>query len=868
MTIYMKSYTTLFLFFSLSICSVFAQEEKTIINLQLNEYLKQAAGNEFMHLLIEANSARFEEDALQLGAKIKVKQEHYYSISIPVKKVRLLAASDYIKRIDFQLDQPHFLGDTMLINNNVVKIHQGFTPLNQPYNGEGILLGIIDSGIDYNHPDFQDSLGRTKILAIWDQNKGVSTNTPSQYGYGQAWDSAAINAQIANHDDPANQFGHGSMVSGAAASSGLATGNFKGIAPNANMVVVSSNFGSSQFLSNIADATDYIYNIADSLGMPCVINASLGTYVGSHDGKDVAAQLIDNMIKAKRGRAFVAANGNAGDLKFHLGYQVTSDTNFTWFKATPNVFNPFVYYRLYADTADFNRVKFAIGADKVSPSFKFRGRTAFNTIHSSLNNYQYDTIFSAVDGKVITEIRTYAEVTDGTYMLEVYMNRPDSNDYNFRFETTGLGKFDIWSSNTLMPYSDMVSSGLPSAVQFPDITNYKSPDTLSTMVSSFTCLPSVISVGNYQNRKKYLAVNNVIQVMPGTPGRISPKSSLGPTRTGVIKPDISASGDYTLAAGRLATIQQSIISDPGKVSADSMHMRNGGTSMASPVVAGILALYLQKCPNASYLELSQAIINQAKVDNFTGVVPNFTYGFGKVDGFEALVNSIQKPTLSPITIQNLCQGDSVLLFPSPNNYARYNWSNGDTTAFSFAKQNGNFYAQVENNQGCIAISDTLSLAFNAAPIKPQLFQNLDTLYTPQAGLYNWFRDGSRIFGVVDSFLVTTQSGNYWTRIINSSTGCGTNSDSIFVNLTSVNEQSIKNLMVYPNPANTEINLINLPIGTKEVRLMNHLGQFVFSEMNNLNNKLTINTSYLKNGVYLLQVVTPKKSLNSKIVISK
>lgn len=865
----MKNFSVTSLLILILCFTSFAQEQHTVINLQLNEYLLTTPGEEKIHLLIEAKTPQFEEDALRLGAKIKVKKGRYYSISLECKDVRQLAASNFIKRIDFSIDQPHYLGDTMLVNNNIVKIHQAAAPLPQAYDGEGVLIGIIDSGIDYNHPDFQDSLGRTKILAIWDQNKSINASTPLKYGYGQQWDSTAINANIANHDDPANQFGHGSMVSGAAASTGLATGNFKGIAPKANLVVVSSNFGSSSFLSNIADATDYIYSIADSLGMPCVINASLGTYVGSHDGKDVAAQLIDQMIKAKRGRAFVAANGNAGDVKFHLGYQVNADTNFTWFKAAPNVFNPFVYFRLYADTADFNNVRFSIGADQISPSYKFRGRTNFKSIKPSLNTYQYDTIYSPTNGNVITEIRTFAEESNGAYMLEVYMNRPDSNNYNFRFETTGLGKFDIWSSNTLMPYSDMVSTGLPSVAQFPDIIHYKRPDSLSTMVSSFTCLPSVVSVGNYQNRKSYLAVNNVVQVMPGTPGRISPKSSLGPNRLGVIKPDISASGDYTLAAGRLATIQQSIQFDPAKISADSMHMRNGGTSMASPVVAGIFALYLQKCPSASYLELSQAIINQAKVDNFTGVVPNFTYGFGKVDGFEALVNSIQKPTLAPITIQNLCLGDSALLFPIPANYNQYVWSNGDTNGFSFAKNNGIYFLEVQDQQGCKVNSDTLNLVFNPTPPKPSLFQNYDTLYSPTNGLFNWYRDGFKINGVIDSFLVVNQNGNYWSRLINPNTSCGANSDTIYYSATYTGNNLLGRFYIYPNPAKEQVNLVNIPKNVTSIKLYDHIGKLILDiPYQNSDNKISVNTSYLSNGVFTLQVNTKSRSINNKIIISK
>jgi subtilisin family serine protease len=863
----MKLHLTILFIFIVSLSS-FAQNEQTLINIQLDEYLKTIPKSSIVHLLVKAKNIQIEDHISELDGKIKVKSGLNYSISISAENVWQLARSESLLQIDFSLAQAHLMNDTMLINNNVVKIHQSFPPLKQKFDGEGTIIGIIDSGIDFSHPDFKDSLGNTRVLAIWDQNLSTNANTPSRYGYGQAFDSAAINSNNCPHDDPVNQFGHGSMVTGAAASNGLATGNFKGVAPNANIIVVASNFGSSNFLASIADATDYIYRIADSLGKPCVINASLGTYVGSHDGKDVAAQIIDGLIKAKRGRAFVAANGNAGDQNFHLGYQVTADTNFTWFKPVRNVFNPYLHYRLYADSADFVNVNYSIGADEMVPNPKFRGRIPFRSIQGNLNTYLYDTIFSPSNNTVITEIRSYAEKVDGVYMLEIFMNRPDSLTYNYRFETTGSGRFDCWSSNSLMPSSDMVYSNLPTVAQFPAIVNYKRPDTLQTMVSSFTCLPSVISVGNYQNRKKYRAVNNVIQTMPGTPGRISSKSSLGPNRLGVTKPDISASGDYTLSAGRIATMQASISADPTKISADSMHMRNGGTSMASPVVAGIVAIYLQKCPTASYAEINQAILNHAKSDAFTGVVPNYQYGFGKVDGYTVLINSIQKPQISPITLQNLCMGDTAILFLNSTNYSKYLWSNSDTTSYSNAFNSGKYYVDVENVQGCKSTSDSILLAFNPTPLKPKLIQHNDTLLSITSGHYNWYKDGFKINGAIDSFLVVNQNGNYWNRLINLQTSCGKNSDSIYYSITDLKslKENISRIKVYPNPAKEFLTIENIPQNTTAINLYNPTGQHILLNLKSSNNKTTLNTSSIKNGVYILSIETSDGVFNTKIII--
>ncbi|HCK23059.1 MAG TPA: hypothetical protein DHW15_13155, partial [Bacteroidetes bacterium] len=183
------------------------------------------------------------------------------------------------------------------------------------------------------------------------------------YGYGITCDSIQIAEGTCPHVDYTYWYSHGSGVAGVAASSGNAANAFKGIAPNADIVVVALDFGSN-FLTNVVDAIDYVFQYADSVGKPCVINTSFGSYVGSHDATDMVAQAIEAMLDEKPGRVITAAAGNAGNQRMHLGYEVTPESQFTWFKKLS--YANLAYWQLWADTADFNDVFFSIGADNPS----------------------------------------------------------------------------------------------------------------------------------------------------------------------------------------------------------------------------------------------------------------------------------------------------------------------------------------------------------------------------------------------------------------------------------------------------------------------------------------------------------------------
>lgn len=767
-----------------------------LLSAQVTKFGLPKDDSSHVNILVEAPEEIIHEIVLANGGIIKYRSGSITSCRGPLSMMEELLKHEMVTRIQFMNYAGQPLNDIMLQNNNVDSAHSGLGFLPGGFSGNGVLIGIIDSGIDPDHPDFKDSLGNTRIREIWDQMAPYNSIRTPVYGYGQVWNDGDINGGLnPHHDNPAN-FGHGTNVSGTAAGNGRAVNNFTGVAPKSELVVVASNFNAPNWTATVVDAVHYIFSLADSLQMPCVINTSIGTYLGSHDGTDLAAVAIDSMILAKPGRSLVAAAGNAGNQFYHLGYDVTSDTTFTWFKHNPSSFLGYgaVYFDLWADTAQFNQVGFSFGADQEVPYFSHRGSTPFFFIQNRINQLVTDTLFS-LTGHIIGIIDTWVAVDGGKYLMQVHIQQPDSNQYNFRFSTTGTGRFDVWSASWLGT-SSMVYGPLPFSGTFPDIVHYRKPDTLQTIVSSWTCSPHVITVGNYINRADYIDYNGNLQTFPVTEGEIAASSSLGPTRGGEAKPDVAASGDYTLSAGRLPTLQSLKINEPWKVAPGGMHNRNGGTSMASPVVAGIVALLFENCPNATATDISYLISQNTKHDTYTGTMPDDSWGNGKVDASAALRATFFQPGLVPFGQQILCTGDSVNASVDPA--ANYFWSNGDTASATFFHQNGVYTVYTENSMGCKSFIDSLTIITVPLPDTPAIYLIEDTLYTDSAFSYQWYFNDQPLTGATGIYHETNQTGYYFV-LVTDSNGCSAKSQVIYHEPVSVEEFSENDILLYPNP---------------------------------------------------------------------
>ncbi|HRH71245.1 MAG TPA: S8 family peptidase [Flavobacteriales bacterium] len=850
---------------STALISAFAQSRYTQkMDLQLRAYLaKPTAGVEMIDLFVHGEKDAVSAAVKAVGGQVKLTLPRLVSARVPVARVAELAEAPAVHHFEFSLERGHLMNDSMRVKNRVDLVHAGQAPLHQGYDGTGVVLGFIDSGLDILHPDFRDANDNSRVYRYWDQVPSANPGSPAPFGYGTEWTTAELEAGGSSIPND-NASGHGTTVMGTAAGNGLANGRHKGVASGADIIAVATNFGSPNWSSTVADGVAYILAQAEALGKPAVINASLGSYGGSHDGKDAAALFIEDLLDQQGGRAMVAAAGNSNsEFPYHLRTEVDADTTFTWFTTNQNTdprYNAFpfpnMFFELWADADDFADVQFAIGADRVTPTLAYRGRTVYHTVADAIGTTVTEPLISS-SGNTLGTVQYYAQERGDQILLQVMMESPDSASYLWRFMTTGSGIFDVWSLTTRTATSNVIGPTLaqplglpfPSAAEYPAMATYVEPDKRKHMVDSWACLPNVITVANYCNEVAYTDYAGNQQTVPGTEQDIAPNSSAGPTRDERLKPDIASTGDVTFTAGPLVAIQWIIDNQNGwKIDPGGMHVRDGGTSMAAPVVAGTAALYLQKCPDATPQEILQAVQATARADEFTGPVPNNRWGMGKLDAFATMVNRVELSAEST----TFCEGQAMVV-EVPDGFTDVEWSNGSMENPLQLTEAGELSAVLHTPSGCLAYTDTLTFTTLPSPAVPTIDVDGFTLTSSTAPAYQWYWNGSPLEGAVEQTLEAPLGGIYRVEVI-AANGCSTFSDEAGITILGLPEGRASAFAVWPSPAQDHVR-VQLPpwsTGGAVLTIIASDGRIVHQERATGATPMTLAVNGLAAGTYMLQ----------------
>ncbi len=494
--------------------------------------------------------------------------------------------------------------------------------------GKGRLIGIVDTGVDLTHGDFQLPDGRTRILSLWDQTATTGT-PPAGFTYGAAWDSAAINDGITGETDPD---GHGTHVFGIAAGDGSATGNgrpaytYVGVAPEADVVFVKTTFATSAIIDGVA----YLFNRAAALGRPIVVNMSLGTQDGPHDG----TYGFDQMISALTGpgRIVVASAGNSGEDNIHGRLDLNGVTPQTMVMTVPaytkaaGTQNDYVLFSGWYPGGDH------ISLTIVTPGGVSIGPIAWGT--SSNGNNTPDGYVNATNGVTSPtngDNEIYVEIFDS------FANRPPGNGaWQFVFTPTSLtetGIVDVWIFANHLGNAGAHASWTQGAA-------------FGGVIGSPGTADSTITVAAHTTKDCWGSVNGSSYCWNPVPtlNAIASFSSQGPRRDGAQKPDLSAPG-FGVASAK-STLYPAPVE---LIVPDGVHYVEAGTSMSAPHVTGVVALLQAQATwqNAGPAAIKQRLTSTARVDGFTGATPNAIWGYGKLNAAAATAPVFAVTVLHP-----------------------------------------------------------------------------------------------------------------------------------------------------------------------------------------------------------------------------
>lgn len=519
------------------------QKLENMLELSLAANENQREKSENLNVGYDSQTKRWEliikySGELQLPESVSVLPLYggYAIISIPETEIESLSQNPQIEYIE----KPK----NLVLSLYEARAASCITPVQNPplsLTGKGIIVGIVDSGIDIFHPDFRNEDGTTRILELWDQTIPNEEDSSFFYNRGKIFSREEINQVLIDNDrsfpsrDPS---GHGTHVAGIAAGNGRASrGEQKGVAPESELLIVKlGNTFPEGFprTTELMLGMDYCVRKAADLNMPLALNISFGNSYGSHDGSSLLETFIDNL--SNLGRTTIAiGSGNEGNKGRHAAGQLMDETPM--------------------------QIELAVSPNETSLNVQLW--------KNYVDTFQFRLVAPSGASVILTEqsIGAYRDVLDRTQLLwyfgepapysvsqEIYLEMiplPGSSYIQsgiWKLEFTPVdivdGRFDLW-----LPSGNAVNPSTNFLVPSPDVT-LTIPSTAS----------NPITVAAYNSNTDSFASF----------------SGQGFTGLSLPKPDIAAPGvDITSTA-------------PG-----GGYTQNTGTSMATPFVTGSAALLME-----------------------------------------------------------------------------------------------------------------------------------------------------------------------------------------------------------------------------------------------------------------------------------
>lgn len=558
-------------------------------------------------------------------------------VSLPKERVETFASLRGVRRVDV----PQRAWPTLNVVRQVCGVDKVHNPIDNsylPYTGKGVIVGVVDVGINPTHPAFFTADGSESRVGLYALTESSEESESGQTEYMIAIGEDEISKMKIDNSSE----GHGTHVASIAAGSSYLSEIYSGMAPDSEIAVVS--MGQYIYDDEMIKGMQILADYAESRGKPLVVNFSIGNTVGPHDG---VGAVQDAMMEAdKKGIIPVFAAGNDGNIEISLQKDFNKDS-------TPlssilvngqNAKYPPANFHVEAWSRDHKGFRFVIRVVDMNEK-----RIVEESPEFSIDDFvDGGMLLCSADESLETKMPAWSKYYPGTVELASGVDLRNNRFYLQLAGETDADKKDLTYTFALSIIPDSSSSAVTvytssSLALFSSLGIkgyvYGNP---KESISDFCTSPAVISVGMTNARDKWINILGEEKELSNYAGKlneINNNSSFGSIAgAGEIQlPVVVAPGWFILGAiNPEVEIKDSRISMVKELNGKQYKWGDfSGTSMAAPAVAGIIALWLEAEPGLT----KDDIMNVIKNSSF--ILPEFnnkrnTYGYGNIDAYAGL----------------------------------------------------------------------------------------------------------------------------------------------------------------------------------------------------------------------------------------
>ena len=594
---------------------------------------------------IDGNAA---EVLRQYGCKELARVGDISIAAIPLSSLGALSCGRQVKRIETGRRCSIQMDTTRLVVN-AEKVYTG-EGLSQSYTGRGVVVGVQDIGFDLTHPNFYSAdMSQYRIKALWDQLSRDTIGSTLYVGRDYVGREALLKLK---HPIDGETQTHGTHTAGIAAGSG-AEGNgdispYRGMACDADLVLVDNAADNASLIDpkdyyKFTYATDalgfkYIFDYAERMHQPCVINFSEGSSQDFHGYDQLYYELLAKLIGP--GRIIVSSAGNDGARNSYIHKNIGKERAGAFIMG--------------------NEKRFSCTA-KSKQTFTFRVSVYDNVSSPQIVDISTVNVCNAQDSLLTDSLL----VGGKKYIWRVlaYPNSYDTSETAYDIQISSPSKLGD------SPQVSLQVMGRDADIELYRMSGYMFPHSLDPVLDAGDCRytifspsssPDVICVGSTSYRTQFVNYLGEKKVYDrGQKGIRSPFSAMGPTLDGRIKPDVMAPGQNIISS-----YSTFFINNPKNVNAsvksDVRHFEyngrtyawnaNAGTSMSAPVVTGAIALWLQADPTLTPADCLEIFAKTCSHYDTSLSYPNNLYGYGQIDVAAGLREVLRRKALGINTI--------------------------------------------------------------------------------------------------------------------------------------------------------------------------------------------------------------------------